>query len=86
MLEYVKKALHRLQHEMPRRPQHAPHRYNQPTYGLRVQFANSQDDMPVTLLPDSTKNTIQKIIGIFLYYALALDLTMLVALGTLASQ
>ena len=86
MPEYVKKALHRLQHDMPRRPQHAPHRYNKPNYGQRVQFANPQDDMPVTLLPDSAKKTIQKIIGIFLYYAIAMDLTMLVALGTLASQ
>ena len=86
MPEYVRKALHRLQHEMPRRPQHAPHRYNKPNYGQRVQFANPQDDMPVTLLPESAKKTIQKIIGIFLYYAIAMDLTMLVALGTLASQ
>ena len=86
MPEYVKKALHRLQHDMPRRPQHAPQRYNKPNYGQRVQFANPQDDMPVTLLPDSAKKTIQRIIGIFLYYAIVMDLTMLVALGTLASQ
>ena len=42
--------------------------------------------MPVTLLPESAKKTIQQIIGIFLYYSLAMDFTMLVALGTLASK
>ena len=37
-------------------------------------------------LPSATKKLIQRIIGTFLYYGLALDLTMLVALGSLATQ
>ena len=37
-------------------------------------------------LPASSKTLIQKIIGVFLYYGIAFDLTMLVALGTLATQ
>ena len=86
MPEYVRHALHRLQHKKPNRPQHAPHPYAKPAYGQKVQFANPQEDDTTTLLPESAKKTIQQIIGIFLYYGLALDLTMLVALGTLASQ
>ena len=37
-------------------------------------------------LSASDKTLIQRIIGIFFYYGIALDLTMLVALGTLAIQ
>ena len=82
---YVKHALHRLQHSLPTRLQHAPHRHNKPTYGQKVQFAPTEDATP-KFLPASAKTLIQRIIGIFLYYGLAIDLTMLVALGTLATQ
>ena len=37
-------------------------------------------------LSASAKTLIQQIIGIFLYYGIALDLTMLVAMGTLTTQ
>ena len=86
MPHYVTKALHRLQHDLPNRPQHAPHSYNKPNYGQKVQFATPTEPAASTLLPPSAKKLIQKIIGIFLYYGIAMDLTMLVALGTLASQ
>ena len=65
--------------------QHAPQYYNEPVYGQKIQLSNPQDDQ-ATLLPPSTKKLIQKIIIIFLYYDLALDLTMLVTLGSLATQ
>ena len=68
MPDYVSNALHRLQHKMPNRPQHAPHPYTKPTYGQKVQFANPQEDDEATLLPESANKTIQQIIGIFLYY------------------
>ena len=64
MPKYVSNALHRLQHKMPKRPQHAPHPYAKPAYGQKVQFAIPQDDNE-TLLPESAKKTIQQIIGIF---------------------
>ena len=85
MPDYVIHALHRLQLDLPHRSCQSPHRYNKPTYGAKVQLAPTPDDTPLPL-PAATKKLIQQIIGIFLYYALALDLTMLVALGTLASQ
>ena len=86
MPNYVKHALHRLQHSLPTRLQHAPHRHNKPTYGQNIQFADQQDDTKEFFLPASAKTLIQRIIGIFLYYGIALDLTMLVALGNLATQ
>ena len=86
MPNYVQHALHRLQHSLPTRLQHSPHRHNIPVYGHRIQFADSQDDKKEVFLSASAKTLIQRIIGIFLYYGIALDLTMLVALGTLATQ
>ena len=86
MKNYVQHALHRLQNSRPTRLQHAPHRHNKPMYGQRIQFADSQDDTKEVSLSASAKTLIQRIIGIFLYYGIALDLTMLVALGTLATK
>ena len=55
-------------------------------YVQRIQFADSQDDTKEVFLSASAKTLIQRIIGILLYYGIALDLTMLVALGNLATQ
>ena len=83
--DYVNKALHRLQHDLPWQPQHAPHRYNKPSYGQKVQFATPQDSIPSPFLPLKAKKKL-KTIGIFLYFWITMDLTMLVALCTLTFQ
>lgn len=83
---YVKHALHRLQHSLPDRLHHSPHRHASPSYGKKIQYATQQDDSEAVFLPATAKTLIQRIIGIFLYYGIAIDLTMLVALGTLATQ
>ena len=80
---YIKSALHKFQHPLPDKPQHAPHTYNQPIYGATRQYAEDDADSP-KLSPSSTKK-VQEIVGTLLYYALAIDNTMLVALGDLAS-
>ena len=51
---------------------------------MKVQFAPSEDDTP--LLDPVSLTRVQKIVGTFLYYAIAIDNTMLVAIGTIASQ
>ena len=61
---YVKHALHRLQHSLPSRLQHAPHCHNKPTYSQKIQFADPQDDIKEFFLPASAKTLIQRIIGI----------------------
>ena len=86
MPNYVQHDIHRLKHYLHACLQHAPHRHNKPAYGQKIQFSDSQDDTKEVFLPASAKTLIQRIIGIFLYYGIALDLTMLVALGTLATQ
>ena len=80
---YVARALQTLQHPPPTRPQHAPHAWNEPTYGAKIQYAETEDTSPP--LTPKALTRLQQIIGVFLYYARAIDSTMLVALGTLAS-
>ena len=80
---YVAKALARFQSPPPKRPQHSPHAYTIPTHGKAVQYTEEAD---TTAPLDATGITrLQEIIGVLLFYARAVDSTMLVALGTLAS-
>jgi hypothetical protein len=80
---YIKNVLHKFQHIIPKKPQHAPHPWNAPVYGATQQYADDEDSTP-KLEASSTKK-VQEIVGSLLYYALALDNTMLVALGDLAA-
>ena len=80
---YVEKALNRFTHGPPKRPQHAPHAWVQPTYGATTQYT-ALEDTSAPLNANGIKR-LQEIIGVLLYYARAIDSTMLVALGTLAS-
>jgi hypothetical protein len=36
---YIKDALHKFQHPLPRLPQYAPHNWTVPAYGQRIQYA-----------------------------------------------
>jgi hypothetical protein len=80
---YVEKALHRIIHPAPRRPQNAPHRWIPPDYGAPAQYAPDKD----TSLPLDAAGIkrLQEAIGTFLFLARAVDNIMLVALGTLAA-
>jgi hypothetical protein len=80
---YVRAALLRFQHPAPTRRQDAPHSWNQPTYGAKVQYADDPDDGPPLSAQSSTH--VQKIVGVFLYYGMAIDSTMLVSLGSIAT-
>jgi hypothetical protein len=81
---YIEKALKRFQHPFPSVPEDAPSPWEPPKYGAKVQFAELPDTT-TPLTPAATKR-LQEIIGTFLFIARAVDCTMLVALGTLASQ
>jgi len=80
---YIAKALQRFQHPAPNRLQHAPHAWIPPQYGTKTQFTNPIDATPPMDIPQTKR--LQQIIGVLLYYARALNLTMLVALGSLAA-
>ena len=80
---YIEKALNRFTHTMTAKPQHAPHAWTPLDYGSHIQYAPVEDDsMP---LDKQGINLLQQIVGTLLYYARAIDNTMLVALGTLVA-
>jgi hypothetical protein len=81
---YVERAIQHFQHPMPTRPEHSPHHWNAPKYGAKVQYAKPDDATPC--LDSSSKQRVQEIIGTFLFYAWAINLTMLKALGTMLTQ
>ena len=83
MPRYVEKALQRFTHPEPIKPQHSPSPWVAPDYGASIQYAAPDDDSAPLPLEGITH--LQQIIGTLLFYARAVDNTMLVALGTIAS-
>ena len=83
MPSYIKNLLQQLNIEKTQ-PEHAPHRYNIPAYGQKIQLAPDEDTSPK--LTQKEKQRIQQIVGSLLYYGRAVDPTILVALGSIASQ
>ena len=64
---YVQKALTEFFVDTPLQPQHSPHAWQAPTYGVPIQYTASIDEFPV--LPPTDKSRIQEIVGTLLYYA-----------------
>jgi hypothetical protein len=81
---YVEDALHNFQHPKPKRATHAPSGWSPPTYGTTVPQLTKPIDLSADMSPEQTK-LLQKVVGKFLYYARAVDPTMLHILSTLAS-
>ena len=61
----------------------SPAIYVPPEYGAKVQYDEVDDDTPADA---ATKTRIQQIVGVFLFYARAVDPTMLCAINKLASK
>jgi hypothetical protein len=84
---YLAAALYKLQHTKPRNRQ----QYNAPVYGAQQQIPVYGAQQQMTELDNTTamttqqKWTLQQVVGTFLYYAWAVDLTMLHALNTLTA-
>ena len=51
---YVKKALNKLKHPRPKKPQNNPHRWNTPVYGRHQQLAREQDTSPPISTPEKS--------------------------------
>lgn len=81
---YVSKALQKFMHPPPSKPTNAPHKWTKPNYGAKTQMAPDADTS-APLTPDGIKR-LQQVVGTFLYYARGVDLSLLVALGSLASR
>ena len=87
MPNYVKEALHKFQHPKPTRKQHAPHPWVQNVYGKQQQLVDNPPQLPQLSKLETT--LIQQKVGTFLYYARALDdtiLTTLNSIGTMQSK
>jgi hypothetical protein len=80
---YLPSALKRLQHVAPSSPQYAPHKWSQPAYGQKLQLAPI-DDTPS--LDKSGTKYVQSCVGSFLYYARALDSTMLPSINEIGGS
>jgi hypothetical protein len=81
---YIKAALHEYQHHVPARPEHAPHTWNPPIYGAKTQFVDETTPSPA--LSDKDVNKLQQLTGTLLYYARAVDPTLIMPINVLASE
>ena len=84
MPNYLKEALHKFQHPKPPCPQNPPHAWKSPAYGAKIQYVDDANHSP--LLPRNSIHLMQQIVGTLIYYAISVDPTMFIALGTLSSQ
>ena len=80
---YITKLLQRFLHSIPKKPEHQPHCHVQPQYGSKVQLKYPREKTPLLQPDDITK--LHKIIGSVLYYARAVDGTIMATLNELSS-
>jgi hypothetical protein len=80
---YVSNVLSKFQHDAPKYPQHTPSRYVTPVYGAKTQYATTDETPP---LKAKQCLTIQKVTGSVLYYARAVDPTVLMPLNDIATE
>ena len=83
MTSYIPNHLTKLKHEPPKSPVNTPLKPLPRTYGVDSQKPNKLDDSP-PLCTDKAKY-IQQVVGSLLYYARAIDMTILHALSDISS-
>ncbi len=82
MLGYIQTRLKKYEHVVPKKPQHCPYSPEPKQFGSKAQRPLPSNTPP--LLDNKGKKRIQKITGSILYYARAVDMTVLMALSTIA--
>jgi hypothetical protein len=83
MPDYVSNVLSKFQHDAPKHPQHTPSRYVTPVYGAKTQYATKDEIPPLTA---KQCLIIQKVTGSVLYYARAVDPTVLMPINDIATE
>ncbi|KAI2488785.1 Reverse transcriptase (RNA-dependent DNA polymerase) [Fragilaria crotonensis] len=81
---YIDRALKRFRHALPRKPEHSPHPWQRPNYGAKTQYAAPPDT--TAALDANDKRRILEVLGTLLFYARAIDSTLLTAIGELATE
>ena len=84
MPNYVKKKLTEYDYKPTNRHQHCPYEPNPIIYGRNSDSIVHEIDSP--LLDTRKKKYVQQVLGSFLYYARAIDMTILHALSAIASE
>ena len=80
---YIERALQRFQHTPPEKPEHAPHKWCKPVFGQKKQMAVVNES---PLFDAANKKQVQEVLGTLLFYARAVDSTMLTAINAIAAQ
>jgi hypothetical protein len=80
---YVSNVLSKFQHDVPKHPQHTPSKYATPVYGAKTQYATKDETQPLTA---KQCLTIQKVTGYILYYARAVEPTVLMPINDIATE
>jgi hypothetical protein len=83
MSSNVSNVLSKFQHAAPKHPQHTLSRYVTPVYGAKTQYATKDETPPLTA---TQCLTIQKVAGSVLYYARAVDPTVLMPLNDISTE
>ena len=84
MPNYVAKQLTRYRHKAPKRPQNCPYDPPPRVYGSKSQQVPKEEASPP--ISEEEKKYIQQVVGSFLYYARAIDMTILHALSAIAAE
>ncbi len=84
MPDYLDKVFLKFKHVAPSKKQNSPHPHANPQYGANTQYAESQDESP--LLNKKDTKHVQAVMRTLLYYAHAVDSTILTALSSLATE
>ena len=79
---YIEHALLRFKHIKNKYAQHPPHRFTPPKYGAKQQH---EEPISRVLLTPKDKQWVEEAVGVFLYYAHAIDFTMILPLGSISS-
>jgi hypothetical protein len=79
----VSNVLSKFQHDASKHPQHTPSRYVTPVYGAKTQYATQDETPPLT---SKQCLNIQKVTGSVLYYARAVEPTVLMPLNDIATE
>ena len=84
MSGYIERAQLRFRHVPSRLPEHSPHPWQRPNYGAKTQFVTVSNDAPAIDAVDKTR--ILEVLGMLLFFAQAIECTLLTAIGKLATE
>ena len=82
MPTYIQKLLKKFLPNYTRKKQKSPRLWTTPTYGQKRQYAKTRPILPI--LSDKLTNILQQKASSILYYARAMDYTMLTALSDIS--